>query len=149
MTIHLGEVPDTEQESLSMLECLPDRLGHATYLTDGLRERIFQANLPIEICMTSNVICKTVSSYEEHHIRDFFPAHPCALCTDDMGIFGSPLSAEYAIAARVFSMDNQQIFDLSRKAVDCIFADESVKEGLREIWDRFAETEGLRREVSL
>jgi adenosine deaminase len=100
-------------------------------------ELILEKNVPLELCMTSNVICKTVTSYEDHHIRDFFPDHPCSLCTDDMGIFGSTLSQEYAIAAQTFNMDKRQLFDLSRNSIDSIFAGEAVKEKLREEWDRF------------
>ncbi|KAI9013611.1 hypothetical protein DFJ74DRAFT_699837 [Hyaloraphidium curvatum] len=138
VTIHLGEVPDTDAESSTMLDCLPDRLGHATYLSADLRERILRQNIPIEMCMTSNVLCKTVATYEDHHIRDFFPDHPCALCTDDMGIFRCKLSDEYAVAAWVFSMDRRQLFELSRMSIDCIFAGDAVKERLRREWEEFA-----------
>ena len=90
--------------------------------------------------MTSNVVCKTVASYEEHHLKDFLPDHPFALCTDDMGIFGSALSAEYAVAARVFGLDRKHLFGISRRTIELIFDDEA-KDRLRKVWDRFESEE--------
>jgi adenosine deaminase len=73
-------------EHASMLTIPPDRLGHATHLDSVSKDIIYSKNIPIEMCMTSNVLCNTVKSYHEHHIRDFlFMGHTCCICTDDKG----------------------------------------------------------------
>ena len=85
--------------------------------------------------MTSNVLCRTVASYGEHHLRELLAAqHPLALCTDDKGVFGTSLSAEYAIAAREFGLRRDQLYALSLGALDWIFADAATQSALRQRW---------------
>jgi adenosine deaminase len=36
--------------------------------------------LPIEICLTSNVLCRSVPSYEDHHISRFIRKYPIMIC---------------------------------------------------------------------
>lgn len=56
--------------------------------------------------------------------------------TDDVGVFGSSLSNEYALIAEHFGLDRKQICDLARGAVDTIFESEEEKKRLREImWE--------------
>ncbi|KAJ3160422.1 hypothetical protein HDU86_000756 [Geranomyces michiganensis] len=138
VTIHLGEIENREAESASMLEVQPDRLGHATFLSERLRAHVYKERITVEMCMTSNVLGRTVSSYEEHHIKEALElGHPSVLCTDDKSIFASPLSCEYALAASTFSMSKQQLFEHSKQAIDWIFADAEEKARLREQWDKW------------
>ncbi|CAG8782623.1 910_t:CDS:2, partial [Acaulospora morrowiae] len=98
------------------------------------RTYILSNKLPIEMCMTSNVVCNTVKDYKEHHIKSFLSIeHPCCLSTDDKGVFFSDLSTEYAIASSVFSLSPKQLFDLSYQCIDYIF-DDSVKDQLKNLW---------------
>ncbi|KAG9298786.1 hypothetical protein G9A89_012854 [Geosiphon pyriformis] len=144
ITIHFGEVSRTIPEHPSMLSIPPDRVGHATHLDSESREFFLRNRIPIEMCMTSNVLCKTVSNYESHHIRDFLnKEHPCVLCTDDKGVFFSDLSTEYAIAASTFSLTRRQLFDISLKCIDCIFGDEKIKENLNNRWQTWWEEMGI------
>lgn len=56
--------------------------------------------------------------------------------TDDVGVFGSPLSNEYALIAEHFGLDSKEISELARGAIDITFADEEEKKRLREIlWE--------------
>ena len=64
-----------------MLDFKPDRLGHACYLNPDLQNAILEREIPIEICLTSNVITKSVSEYKTHHFQQFFMAgHPVSIC---------------------------------------------------------------------
>ena len=51
--------------------------------------------------------------------------------TDDVGVFGSPLSNEYALIAQHFSLDRAAVCELARGAIECIFGDEEEKKRLR------------------
>lgn len=64
------QVPENLPEAPSLLAISPDRLGHATLLDDACRKHIYDHKIPIEICMTSNVLSKTVPTYEEHHLKE-------------------------------------------------------------------------------
>ena len=63
------------------------------------------------------------------------------LQTDDKGVFSTSLSEEYSIAADTFSLSRQQMWDLSYKSIDYIFADDSVKKSLQRKWTKLKEME--------
>ena len=53
--------------------------------------------------------------------------------TDDVGVFGSPLSNEYALVAKHFGLGRSDICQLARGAIQVIFGSEEDKERLRRI----------------
>jgi adenosine deaminase len=53
--------------------------------------------------------------------------------TDDVGVFGSPLSNEYALVARYFGLGRAEICALVRKGVEVIFGGDEEKTRLRRI----------------
>ncbi|CAB4394543.1 adenosine deaminase-like protein-like protein [Rhizophagus irregularis] len=136
VTLHFGEIEENIPEHASMLELSPDRLGHATHLDPESKDYISSKNIPVEMCMTSNVLSNTVKNYREHHIRDFLiTGYKFCICTDDKGVFFSDLSTEYAIAASTFSLDPKSLFELSFQSIDCIFDNDETKLQLRKIWN--------------
>jgi adenosine deaminase len=75
-----NQIESTISEQASLLEIQPDRVGHATYLDPASRAYLARERVPIEMCMTSNVLCGTVSDYGDHHASEFLQAgHPCVL----------------------------------------------------------------------
>lgn len=81
ITLHFNEIQENVIEAPSLLSIKPDRLGHATLLDDFCRKTIYEQNIPVEVCMTSNVLCKTVPTFEEHHIKELLSdKHPFVLC---------------------------------------------------------------------
>ena len=55
-----------------MIRFRPDRVGHVCCLTAALRAQLSAAQIPIELCLSSNVITKSVPGYSEHHFRGFY-----------------------------------------------------------------------------
>lgn len=55
--------------------------------------------------------------------------------TDDVGVFGSPLSNEYRLVAKHFGLSAFEIRALARKGIDVIFGGAEEKQRLRRIMD--------------
>ncbi|GFT87935.1 adenosine deaminase-like protein [Nephila pilipes] len=143
LTIHISEVPDNFNEVEQLLKLQPNRLGHGTYLhpQKGGSFKNFKLlqdlEIPLEFCLTSNVISKTVSSYEEHHFKLFKEInYPCILCTDDKGIFNTTLSKEYCLASNHYSLTKEDMFNLSYDSINYIFSDDK-KDELRTLWKQY------------
>ena len=49
-------VQNTPEEALKLLSCLPDRLGHATFLTEDAISTVLEKKICIEICLSSNLL---------------------------------------------------------------------------------------------
>ncbi|XP_010538724.1 PREDICTED: adenosine deaminase-like protein isoform X2 [Tarenaya hassleriana] len=135
ITLHCGEVPNPK-EIYAMLDFRPRRIGHACFLEGKDWEKLKQYKIPVEICLTSNIVTKSISSIDIHHFADLYNTkHPLVLCTDDTGVFSTSLSNEYALAAHSFGLSKKEIFGLARNAIEFTFAEDEVKRELRLIYD--------------
>jgi adenosine deaminase len=124
-----------------MLEFNPDRIGHGTCLhpeqggSDDLVASLQSKKIPLEVCLTSNVKCQTVESYEMHHFKEWYQmGHPIALCTDDKGVFSTSLSEEYCLAHRKLGMSKKELWDISLLSLNCAFTKDELKQHLRHKW---------------
>ncbi len=69
------------EETLLLLSFKPDRLGHATFLDEAAKKIAHTEEIPIELCLSSNLITKTVPTLDAHHIRYYLGHnHPIAIC---------------------------------------------------------------------
>ncbi|MEE6502897.1 hypothetical protein FKM82_004671 [Ascaphus truei] len=141
LALHISEIPNQEEETKLLLGVPPDRIGHGTFLSTSSKEShdiveiVKQHQIPLELCLTSNIKGQTVPSYDQHHFGFWYNlGHPSVLCTDDKGVFGTDLSQEYQIAASTFNLSAQQVWDLSYKSINYIFASADVKSNLRDKW---------------
>jgi len=122
-TIHFAEV-DNYEESKSMLSHCAEmngkvklRLGHAVCLNDELKEMLVVdkskeelkskhtkfEGVPVEICLTSNLMSKSVHNVHDHPLVMFYLSnHPISLNTDDRGVFQTTLEEDYMRAIDVF-----------------------------------------------
>ncbi len=57
-----------------MLQFQPDRLGHMCCLNPGLERRLFSSMIPVELCLSSNVITASVKGFPDHHFLPFYKA---------------------------------------------------------------------------
>lgn len=141
ITLHCGEVPNSKEEIRDMLNFLPQRIGHAIFLDEEEWKQLKSYNIPVEICLTSNLRTFSVPSLDVHHFVDLYNAkHPVVLCTDDTGVFSTSLSNEYRIAASTFGLGKKEMFELSKNSVEFVFADNGVKEELRNIFSSVAKS---------
>jgi len=145
LTLHCGEFGNPD-EARAMLAFQPARLGHAvTATTDAAVVPLLLASrIPVELCLTSNVLSRAAPSFGEHHFRILAAAgHPLVLCTDDSGVFGTTLSREYALAAATFGLGEAQLWQLARAGVAHAFLPAPVRDAL------LARVEAARGDVKL
>uniref|UniRef100_A0A8C5FQD0 N6-Methyl-AMP deaminase n=1 Tax=Gadus morhua TaxID=8049 RepID=A0A8C5FQD0_GADMO len=134
-------VPSQLEETELLLTLPPDRIGHGTFLhpdvggSQTLVDAVVKNNIPLELCLTSNVKGQTVPCYSEHHFKFWYQmGHPSVICTDDKGVFSTDLSQEYELAATTFGLSHEDVWKLSQQAIDCTFAPETLKQQLKQRW---------------
>uniref|UniRef100_A0A182PCB9 Adenosine deaminase-like protein n=1 Tax=Anopheles epiroticus TaxID=199890 RepID=A0A182PCB9_9DIPT len=140
LALHCGESED-EQEVKQMFALGVDRIGHGTFIEGENLAFAQKHNIPFECCLTSNVKCKTVPSYEDHHIAKLLKLkQPVCVCTDDFGVFQTSLSQEVQICATTFNLAKEEIVQMQRNAVVYSFASEQEKKELSSQIDQFSKT---------
>ncbi|MCJ1436303.1 hypothetical protein MMC27_005681 [Xylographa pallens] len=135
LTLHFAEVlaSSSESELKTLLSFEPERLGHVINVPENIRGEIIKRKLGLELCLTCNVNAKLiVGGFSDHHFRYWKDKGcPLAICTDDVGIFCSPLSNEYLLVAEHFGLKRKELAELNLGAIDVIFGSVEERERLR------------------
>lgn len=124
LTAHAGE--SVGPESIwAALELGAERIGHgiAAAADPALMRELRLRDVPLEICITSNLVTGVVKRLADHPVRRLFDAGvPITLNTDDPAMFGCGLSAEYALAARAFAFTETELRAIAANAFRYRFA---------------------------
>ncbi|HYO83657.1 MAG TPA: adenosine deaminase [Bryobacteraceae bacterium] len=115
---HAGETAGAESVAAA-LDCGADRIGHGIRSIDdpGVMRELRDRNIPLEVCMTSNVCTGSVASLEDHPVRRLFDAGvPITLNTDDPALFRTTLEREYRVASDVFGFSERELRSVAQNA---------------------------------
>jgi adenosine deaminase len=131
ISLHFGEVLD-DAESQEMLDFGPERVGHAVCMSTATAQRLLDMQLPVEVCLSSNMKTLSAPSVAEHPaISILYPAgHPICLCCDDCGIFTTNLSKEYYLASSDGGLSKQDLVRITENSIDMSFAKSSLKSAM-------------------
>jgi aminodeoxyfutalosine deaminase len=124
---HAGETTDA-QSVWEALEIGAERIGHGIRAIEdpALVEHLREKNIPLEICITSNVRTSAVGSLKEHPVRRLYDAGvPIILNTDDPALFECSLAGEYELARREFGFTEEEIAGLVRNGFLYAFESEA------------------------
>ncbi len=123
LTAHAGET--TGPESVwGALNIGAERIGHglAAARDPELLEIMAQKQVPVEICITSNLRTGACPELQEHPVRKFFDQGlMITLNTDDPAMFQTSLTKEYEIAKQDFSFSDEHLRELARNSFEASF----------------------------
>ncbi|HYW44536.1 MAG TPA: adenosine deaminase [Bryobacteraceae bacterium] len=111
LTAHAGE-GTTPQSVWDALDLGAERIGHgiAAIHDPALVRHLRDRRIPLEICITSNLVTGVVKRIEDHPVRRLYDAGvPIVLNTDDPAMFRCTLAGEYRLAARQFGFTDDEL----------------------------------------
>jgi adenosine deaminase len=126
-----------------------ERIGHGTSAIQDpdLLEYLRDRQIPIEICLTSNLFTgKYVRRPQDHPVRRYYDMGIiCSINTDDPEIFNVDLTQEYYKLYKYLNFSITEIIDLIRMGVDSTFKNNKFL-----MWKSFEkEIKQLREEYQL
>jgi aminodeoxyfutalosine deaminase len=101
-----------------------ERIGHGlTAWHDAeLVEELSRRQIPVEICMTSNLRTRVCSAIAEHPVRRYFDQGiMVTLNSDDPAMFGTSLAAEYQLGQDAFGFTDEHLRELARNSFEASF----------------------------
>jgi aminodeoxyfutalosine deaminase len=120
LTAHAGETVGPEG-IWSAINIGAERLGHSLSAErdEDLLEVLAQKQIPLEICISSNVRTGCCAKVEDHPVRNYFDRGlMVTLNSDDPALFGSDLAEEYLLASRVFGFTAEHLRELAGNSVE-------------------------------
>ena len=123
LTAHAGETVGPEG-IWGALNIGAERLGHALSAIDDpeLLHVLAERQIPLEICISSNLRTASCPSLAEHPVRSYFDGGlMVTLNSDDPALFGSDLEGEYRLAAGAFEFTRDQLRELAANSIEASF----------------------------
>ena len=123
LTAHAGESAGPES-IWGAINIGAERIGHGlTAIEDPeLMAVLAERQIPVEICITSNIRTGCCLPISAHPVRSYFDAGlMITLNSDDPAMFGSNLVQEYALAQSRFEFTNEHLRELAANSIEASF----------------------------
>lgn len=134
---HAGEAAGPESVWGAIRSLKVERIGHGTRAIEdeSLVDYIAEHQIPIEICLISNLRTGTVDSIENHPVRHFFDKGiPVSINTDDPKMFGTSLAEEYHVLEAKLGFSREEIRTIILQGIEVSWLPEDKK---RQLVQRF------------
>jgi aminodeoxyfutalosine deaminase len=140
LTVHAGE--NAGPESIwGALNLHVERIGHGltAWQDPELVEELATRQVPVEICMTSNLRTGCCQALTAHPVRNYFDQGVMiTLNTDDPAMFGTSLNREYQLAQDEFGFTDEHLRELARNSFEASFLPPEKKLNFLNLFDAAA-----------
>jgi adenosine deaminase len=131
ITVHAGEGYGAASLRQAIEVAHASRIGHGTRLEEDpeLLKYVRDREIPLEVCITSNVQTRVAPSYAEHPVRRYFEQGlKVALCTDNRLMSGVTLTDEYRVARDELGFSAEDLVRVARMGFESAYVEAEVKE---------------------
>jgi len=123
LTAHAGEYAGPES-IWGALNLGAERIGHGLTACEDqeLIEELSTRQVPVEICITSNLRTGCCAKLADHPVRRYFDhGLMITLNSDDPAMFGTTLNQEYELAQTEFGFTDEHLRELARNSFEASF----------------------------
>jgi len=123
LTAHAGESAGPES-IWGALNLKAERIGHGltAWQDPELVEELSRRQVPVEVCVTSNLKTGCCSGIAEHPVKNYFDhGIMITLNTDDPAMFRTSLSREYQLVQDAMGFTDEHLRELARNSFEAAF----------------------------
>jgi aminodeoxyfutalosine deaminase len=140
LTAHAGEYAAPES-IWGALNLRAERIGHGltAFQDPELVEELASRQVPVEICLTSNLRTGCCKSLADHPLRNYFDQGiMVTLNSDDPAMFATSLTKEYQLAQDNFGFTDEHLRELARNSFEASFLPAEKKLAFLNLFDAAA-----------
>jgi adenosine deaminase/aminodeoxyfutalosine deaminase len=140
LTAHAGESAGPES-IWGALNLRAERIGHGltAWQDPELVEELATRQVPVEICLTSNLRTGCCKAPAEHPVRNYFDQGlMITLNTDDPAMFCTSLAQEYQLAQETYGFTDEHLRELARNSFEASFLPAEKKLNFLNLFDAIA-----------
>jgi aminodeoxyfutalosine deaminase len=140
LTVHAGETAGPES-IWGALNLHAERIGHGLTAAQDpdLIEELAYRQIPVEICVTSNLRTGTCKTLAEHPVKSYFDQGVMVILdTDDPALFKTSLCREYQLVQENFGFTDEHLRELARNSFEASFLEPEKKIELLSLFDAAA-----------
>ena len=129
--VHAGEVGKAKCVKAAIEDLGADRIGHGINVVQDSRilRLVLEREIPLEICLTSNIMSGAVSSIREHPFKRLYDMGAVVtLNTDDPSLCQTTLTNEYMFAMNAFQLSLADIREIILNSISASFLTRQEKE---------------------
>jgi len=123
LTAHAGESAGPES-IWGALNLRAERIGHGLTASQDadLVQELSERQVPVEICVTSNLRTGVCSEIAQHPVRNYFDQGlMITVNTDDPALFRTTLAREYQLLQEHFAFTEEQLREVARNSFEASF----------------------------
>jgi len=123
LTAHAGEGAGPES-IWGALNLRAERIGHGLTASQDadLVQELSERQVPVEICVTSNLRTGVCSEIAQHPVRNYFDQGlMITVNTDDPALFRTTLAREYQLLQEHFAFTEEQLREVARNSFEASF----------------------------
>jgi aminodeoxyfutalosine deaminase len=123
LTAHAGESAGPES-IWGALNLKAERIGHGLTATQDpeLLDELAERQVPIEVCVTSNLRTGCCPELSQHPVRRYFEAGlMLTINSDDPAMFRTSLVDEYLLVQQSFGFSDDHLRELARNSFEASF----------------------------
>jgi adenosine deaminase/aminodeoxyfutalosine deaminase len=128
---HAGETVGPESIWSALNDLGAERIGHGlTAAQDSaLVDHLASSQIPVEICLTSNLRTGGLAELSQHPLRQYFDRGlHVSLHSDDPALFGTDLNREYLLAHQTFGFNKYELRRLAMNSFEAAFLSPQEKQ---------------------
>jgi aminodeoxyfutalosine deaminase len=138
LTAHAGETVGPQSICAALDVLRAERIGHALHAHQDpeLMARLVRDQVPLEICISSNVRTGCCLSIEHHPVNRYVrDGAMVTLNTDDPSMFGTTLAREYQLAQNTFGFTDEQLRGIAQNSFIASFLPDEKKREYLALFD--------------
>jgi len=134
LTAHAGEAAGAKSIWAALDKLETERIGHGlrAYEDPRLIDYLKERQIPLEVCVVSNIKTQVCKTFKEHPIRNYFQdGLMVTINSDDPTMFDTSITNEYLVLVQRFGFSLEEIRKINLNSIKASFMSDKEKDSMR------------------